>query len=581
MLKKKYITRYETPNASTFSEPMHPVLQKVLLHRNVTDLKELRYTLDQLLPFDGLLDINKAVDILIAGLKNSAHILILGDFDADGATSTALAVSALTAFGAENVSYLVPNRFEYGYGLTPEIVDVAALRQPHIIMTVDNGISSCAGVLRAKQHGMQVIITDHHLPGAETPQADAIVNPNQHGDVFKSKSLAGVGVIFYLMWALRNRLHERDWFNQKQIKLPNLSHFLDLVALGTVADLAPLDYNNRILVQQGLQRIRKGQVRPGIAALLEIANRNPSRIVASDLGFAIGPRLNAAGRLDDMSLGIECLLTQHLPKAREIAKKLDQLNMERRLIENDMQQQADHILATINLDEKEIRSQTTGICLYHEDWHQGVIGILASRVKDKLHRPVIAFANANDNETLKGSARSIPGLHIRDTLDAIASQYPELIEKFGGHAQAAGLQIASKNFPRFCKIFDELASEKLTSEELTGKLMSDGELLGEEFSLKLAYLLRDTTPWGQHFSEPLFDGQFKVLEQRLVGDKHLKLTLLAKDYVIPLHAIAFNVDVANWPNHDCEYIHAAYHLDVNEYQGQQSLQLIIDYLEKV
>lgn len=577
---KKHITRYTPPNTSLLSQSTHPVLQKVLLHRNVTDLKELRYTLDQLLPFDGLLDINKAVDILIAGLENSAHILVLGDFDADGATSTTLAVSALKAFGAENVSYLVPNRFEYGYGLTPEIVDVAALRQPHIIMTVDNGISSCAGVLRAKEHGMQVIITDHHLPGAETPQADAIVNPNQHGDSFKSKSLAGVGVIFYLMWALRNRLHERNWFHQKKIELPNLANFLDLVALGTVADLAPLDYNNRILVQQGLQRIRKGQVRPGIAALLEIASRNPSRIVTSDLGFAIGPRLNAAGRLDDMSLGIECLLTQSVPKAREIAKKLDQLNVERRLIESDMQQQADHILASINLDEKGIQDQTTGICLYHEDWHQGVIGILASRVKDKMHRPVIAFANANDNTTLKGSARSIPGLHIRDTLDAIASQYPELIEKFGGHAQAAGLQIASKNFPQFCKIFDQLASEKLTSEELTGKLMSDGALLGEEFSLKLAYLLREATPWGQHFPEPLFDGQFKVLDQRLVGNKHLKLTVLAKDYATPLNAIAFNVDLANWPNPDCEYIHAAYRLDVNEYQGQQSLQLIIEYFEK-
>lgn len=577
MPTKKHITRYKL----THTKPIDTVLERVLAHRNVTDPKELVYTLDRLLPFKDLLGIDKAIDILKTALEKSEHILILGDFDADGATSTVLAVSVLKAFGATNVSYLVPNRFEYGYGLTPEIVDVAASRHPHIIMTVDNGISSCQGVLRAKTYGIRVIITDHHLPSQETPEADAIINPNQIGDMFQSKSLAGVGVVFYLMWALRNRLHESGWFTQRHIEPPNLANSLDLVALGTIADLAPLDYNNRILVQQGLQRMRSGQLRPGIQALLEIANRNSSQITASDVGFGIAPRLNAAGRLEDMSLGIECLLTAHLSKAREIARQLDQLNSERRIIESDMQEQANHILTTFTPTEKNMPHQKTGICLYHAEWHQGVIGILASRVKDQLHRPVIAFAQSNEKEMLKGSARSIPGLHIRDALDTIASRYPELIDKFGGHAQAAGLQIALKNFNKFSEIFDQFVQEQLTEEALTGKLMSDGELLDEEFSLKLAYQLREATPWGQHFPEPIFDGKFAIFDQRLVGGKHLKLSLLTNASKKPLNAIAFNVDLANWPNPECQHIHAAYRLDINEYQGQQNLQLIIEYLESI
>ncbi len=579
MNKKKHITRYQTKTPFTATESVHPVLSRVLAHRNISNCQEITYPLAQLLPCKDLLNIDKAVEILIAALAKKAHILIIGDFDTDGATSTALAVSALKIFGAAKVGYLVPNRFEYGYGLTPEIVDVARQLQPNLIITVDNGISSCAGVERAKAYGIQVIITDHHLPGEKIPIADAIVNPNQIGDHFKSKNLAGVGVIFYVMWALRNALHACGWFVQNNIDPPNLANFLDLVALGTVADLAPLDYNNRILTQQGLQRIRMGQSRPGIQALLEIAHKNPTKIIASDLGFTASPRLNAAGRLDDMSLGIECLLAKTLPQAREIAQQLDQLNKERRLIESDMQQQADHILAELINDP---RTKTTiGVCLYHEDWHQGVIGILASRVKDQLHRPVIIFAKANEAEMLKGSARSIPGLHIRDTLDNIANRHPTIINKFGGHAQAAGLSIEAKYFATFCEIFNQSVSAQLSNEALTEKLMSDGELLDEDFSLNLAYLLREATPWGQHFPEPLFDGQFKILDQRLVANKHLKLSLQANSSTKVLNAIAFNIDLANWPNHGCEHIQAAYRLDINEYQGQQNLQLIIEYLEPI
>lgn len=575
---KKQIVRHSPKNSPIASDSLHPILNRILSHRGITDTQQITYTLNDLLPFKNLRQIDKAVQVLSDAIKKQSHILILGDFDADGATSTALAVSALKAFGASKVTYLVPNRFEYGYGLTPEIVDVAAIQKPDLIITVDNGISSCAGVLQAKKHGIRVIITDHHLPGSEIPEADAIINPNQPYDTFESKGLAGVGVVFYFMWALRSHLHEQGWFEKNHIQAPNLADFLDLVALGTIADLAPLDYNNRILVQQGLQRIRKKQ-RPGIQALIEVAQRNAAKLVATDLGFAIGPRLNAAGRLDDMSLGIECLLTPHLPKAREIAQQLDQLNKERRLIENDMQQQADHILR--DFFTSSTTQPTAGMCLYHPEWHQGVIGILASRVKEKFYRPVIAFANSNETNMLKGSARSIPGLHLRDTLDAIATEHPTLITKFGGHAQAAGLQIEQQHFEKFSEIFDKSVMKRVSPDMFTNNIMSDGELSGEELSLSLAYLLRETTPWGQQFPEPLFDGQFKILDQRLVGSKHLKLSLLAENCSRPFNAIMFNVNLNDWPNEGCEQIQAAYRLDINEYQGQQNLQLIVEYLEPV
>lgn len=622
---KRSIVRYTSEITSNLPESFPSALKRIFAHRGIKDQQQLDYSLNKLLPFNNLLNMDKAVAVLTQAIEREEHILVVGDFDADGATSTSLAVSALKIFGAKQVSYLVPNRFEYGYGLTPEIVAVAAKRQPNLIMTVDNGISSVEGVEAAHDFGIPVLITDHHLPGLKTPRAVAIINPNQIGDEFKSKNLAGVGVVFYLMWALRNQLHANRWFIKLGQEAPNIANFLDFVALGTIADLVPLDFNNRILVQQGIKRIRS-HPRPGIQALLEVARRKAATLVASDLGFALGPRLNAAGRLDDMSLGIECLLSENLLKAREIAQRLDTLNQERRIIENDMQQQANEILVNLSLQKNYIPtafqaetrrkpgrgaslpqeymntetsfsnlapakageslslkgeeySLPTGLCIYHEEWHQGVIGILASRVKDHLYRPVIAFANSNEPGMLKGSARSVPGLHIRDILDLIANRYPHLMDKFGGHAQAAGLQMSSAVFDEFCHVFNQTVTENLSAENLVDQLMSDGALTEEEITLNLVYLLREVTPWGQHFPPPLFDGRFKVLDQRLVGDKHLKMTLQIENGSKSLSAIAFNVDLNMWPNPEFEDITAAYRLDINEYQGQQNLQLILEYIE--
>lgn len=549
------------------------LLKNIYENRGIQNLSELDYQLAVLTPYDTLKDIEIAVALLYQHLQKDSKILVVGDFDADGATSCALAVSALQSFGAKNVRYLVPNRFEFGYGLTPEIIKVAKSFNPNLLITVDNGISSIEGVMAAKNEGIDVLITDHHLQGNELPKADAIVNPNQHGDLFPSKNLAGVGVIFYVMLALRRYLIEKSWFKKNQISEPNMAQFLDLVALGTVADVVPLDQNNRILVQQGLRRIRANLCRPGIKALLDVAKRNQTRLSASDLSFALGPRLNAAGRLDDMSIGIECLLAKNYEQAIELAEVLSELNQERKFIEAEMQQQAFAELKKINFS----KDLPIGICLYNENWHQGVIGILASRIKDQFHRPVIAFAHG-DNNLLKGSARSIHGLHIRDILDAIATANPGLIEKFGGHAMAAGLSLEEKKFSEFTRAFTKEVRKHLTAEDLTGKVFSDGELHDSEFNLETAELIKASGPWGQHFPEPLFDGKFTVISQHIVGAKHLKMVLSAGSY-LQLDAIAFNVDVERWPNHRCEKIHAAYRLDINEYMGRQSLQLLIEHLE--
>jgi single-stranded-DNA-specific exonuclease len=483
-------------------------------------------------------------------------------------------VRALRSFGATQVQFLVPNRFAYGYGLTPELVVAAKEFSPDVIITVDNGIANHQGVEAAKALGICVIITDHHLPAETLPIADAIVNPNQRGDSFPSKNLAGVGVIFYVMLALRRQLNSEGWFEKKRIPEPNMSRFLDLVALGTVADLVQLDHNNRILVHQGLRRIRAGQCIPGIIALLELADRDFSRAVASDLGFAVAARLNAAGRLDDMSLGIECLLCDDSAQVRGHARTLNQLNEERKSIEKDMQTQA---LTALNKLNTQLQGELPkGLCLFDESWHQGVIGILASRIKDRFHRPVIVFAPGQEGE-VKGSARSIAGLHIRDALALMDARYPQLIQKFGGHAMAAGLTLARQSLEPFIKAFDEIVSEQVTDAQLQQNLMSDGELHADEFSLEMASLLRDSGPWGQAFPEPLFDDTFRVLEQRIVGDKHLKLRL-GKDEKI-LDAMAFFVDTTEWPNHRRETIRAAYRLDVNEYKGTRNIQLIIDYME--
>ncbi len=552
---------------------LHPVLRRVYAARAVASADELDYSLGNLLPLQQLAGLPAAVELLYTALVERWRILVVGDFDADGATSCALCLRALRLLGAAAVDYLVPNRFEYGYGLTPEIVAVAAGHHPDLILTVDNGISSVEGVAAAKQRGMRVLVTDHHLPGECLPAADAIVNPNLPDNDFPSKHLAGVGVAFYVMLGLRVRLRESGWFAQRQVAEPNLAQFLDLVALGTVADVVSLDRNNRILVQQGIRRIRAGQCVPGLQALLEVAGRDLPRVVATDLGFAAGPRLNAAGRLDDMSLGIECLLADDAPSARVMAVELDALNRDRREIESGMQAQALAVLGDLELDDA---SLPLGLCLFDPDWHQGVIGILAARIKERYHRPVIAFASSGAGE-LKGSARSVAGLHIRDVLDAVAVRHPQLITRFGGHAMAAGLTLAEENYPAFAAAFDTEVSRHLAREDLGSVIHSDGELDEQELSLEFARLLRDASPWGQGFPAPLFDGVFVVTGQRVVGERHLKLTLqTVAGGGRPIDAIAFNTPALPAA---CGKVHLAYRLDVNAYRGIESAQLVVEHID--
>ncbi len=575
---QKSIRRRELASSIEFDAQLHPLLQRIYAARGILNAGELQYSLVNLHKpnFKGL---SEAVSILADAVVAQAKVLIVGDFDADGATSSALAVLALKAFGLEDVDFLVPNRFEYGYGLTPEIVAVAAAQQPDIIITVDNGISSIEGVNAARELGIAVIVTDHHLPGSQLPEADAIVNPNQPGCEFPSKHLAGVGVIFYVMNALRSELRQMGWFEESGIPEPNMASFLDLVALGTVADVVPLDYNNRILVAQGLQRIRAGVCRPGIKAMLEVSGKQANKLVASDFGFALGPRLNAAGRLDDMSLGIQCLMCESENLAREMAAQLDELNRDRKAIESGMQQEAMGMLQKILQGDAE--NLPWGLCLFDETWHQGVIGILASRIKDKYHRPTIVFADVGDGQ-IKGSARSVPGFHIRDALDAVAAQYPHLLQKFGGHAMAAGMSLLREHFDEFSRAFDAEVRRQLTDDDLQAIVVSDGELKAEDFSLQLANLLRDAGPWGQHFPEPIFDGEFYLLQQKLVGSNHLKMTLAIDAQGQQLvDAIAFNIDTAFWPNTHLQKIRAAFKLDMNEFRGRNNLQLLVDYIEPV
>jgi single-stranded-DNA-specific exonuclease len=584
MIKK--IIRREHINDDHLPNDLHSIIKQVYACRGVESAQQLELKVANLqgVNSDGkqnntLKGIPAACQLLHQALTNNINLIIVGDFDADGATSTALMMVALSSMGCENHSFLVPNRFEYGYGLSPEIVELAAAQGAQMLVTVDNGISCVAGVNRAKELGLQVIITDHHLPGHALPNADAIVNPNQHGCQFPSKSLAGVGVAFYLMLSLRSHLRENDYFASRKINEPNIAQLLDLVALGTVADVVSLDANNRILVEQGLKRIRAGQTRPGIQALIEVANKNQQRLVASDFGFALGPRINAAGRLDDMSYGINCLLAPNLASARAMALELDELNKTRREIEQGMQQEAEHIFKSLNFDENNLPS---AISLYQPDWHQGVIGIVAGRLKEKFHRPCIVFAKASEDdliEEIKGSARSIPGLHIRDLLEHIDSQNPNLILKFGGHAMAAGLSINQQHFEKFQGVFNEMASQWLKKEDLESIILSDGALSTEHLTLNFAEQLREAGPWGQNFPEPLFDDEFTLVQQRIVGEKHLKLVVEKKGEIFD--GIAFNVDVKAWPNSKAEKIHLAYRLDVNEFRGKRTVQLMIESIEAI
>ncbi|MCG6218026.1 single-stranded-DNA-specific exonuclease RecJ [Vibrio furnissii] len=574
------IQRRPEPDLAQLPDTIPPLLRRIYLSRGVSSVEQLEKAAKALHSYQQLHGIDAAVELLFEAIKQQKRIIVVGDFDADGATSSALSVLALRMLGSHNVDYLVPNRFEDGYGLSPEVVEQALAMNAEMIMTVDNGVSSIEGVRFAKQHGLSVLVTDHHLPGAELPEADAMVNPNLQQCAFPSKALAGVGVAFYLMMALCVHMRRCGWFAEQGMAEPKLMELIDLVALGTVADVVPLDENNRILVHQGLQRIRAGKARPGIQALIEVAKRDARKLVASDFGFALGPRINAAGRLDDMSFGVELLLSNNIHAARRMASELDGLNQTRKEIEEGMKQEAMAFCERLQFGKD--TELPHGLVMFQRDWHQGVIGILASRIKEQFHRPVIAFADGGDG-LIKGSCRSIPGLHMRDALDKIDTQNPGIILKFGGHAMAAGLTIEEHNFERFSRLFDEVVRQDLDDALLKGVILTDGELAPEEFSMHVAEMLRAGGPWGQAFPEPVFDGEFKVLHQKLVGEKHLKLMLepLHKGHPtnIMIDGIAFNVDLRRWPDASVKTVRLAYKLDINEFRGNQSLQLMVDHLE--
>ncbi|EGQ7832886.1 single-stranded-DNA-specific exonuclease RecJ [Vibrio vulnificus] len=574
------IQRRPEPDLSLLPDSVPDILKRIYLNRGIQDISQLETAVKGLHSYQKLHGIELAVELLFEAIREQKRIIVVGDFDADGATSSALSVLALRMLGSNNVDYLVPNRFEDGYGLSPEVVEQAIALGAEVIMTVDNGVSSIEGVRYAKEHGLKVLVTDHHLPGQVLPEVDAMVNPNLQTCAFPSKALAGVGVAFYLMMALCVHMRKCGWFAEQGMAEPKLMELVDLVALGTVADVVPLDENNRILVHQGLQRIRAGKARPGIQALIEVAKRDARRLVAADFGFALGPRINAAGRLDDMSFGVELLMCNNIHAARRMANELDGLNQTRKEIEEGMKQEAMAFCERLQFGENS--ELPYGLALFQRDWHQGVIGILASRIKEKYHRPVIAFADGGDGY-IKGSCRSIPGLHMRDALDLIDTQNPGLILKFGGHAMAAGLTIKERDFERFSQLFDQLVKRELDEAALKGIVLSDGELKPEEFSMHTAELLRSAGPWGQAFPEPIFDGEFKVLHQKLVGEKHLKLMLepLFKGHPtnIMIDGIAFNVDLRRWPDASVKTVRLAYKLDINEFRNNQSLQLMIEHIE--
>ncbi|HHF6916900.1 TPA: single-stranded-DNA-specific exonuclease RecJ [Haemophilus influenzae] len=572
---KKLIKRREIPIGNSVSN--HPLLDRLYRARRIQNTKELDRTLKSMLNPNQLYGIDQAVNLLVEAYQQKQKIVIVGDFDADGATSTALSVLALRQLGFSDVDYLVPNRFEQGYGLSIPVAEMAIEKGVQLLMTVDNGVSSFEGIAFLKEKGIRVLVTDHHLPPETLPPADAIVNPNLSQCHFPSKSLAGVGVAFYLMLAVRAKFRELGIFTAET--QPNFTDLLDLVALGTIADVVPLDQNNRILAYQGLMRIRARRCRPGIIALAEVANRNVEQFTSSDLGFCIGPRLNAAGRLDNMSIGVELLLANEMSKARELALDLDQLNQTRKEIEAGMKLEAIKICQNLTALFKEL---PYGITLYQPDWHQGVLGIVSSRVKDQYHRPVIAFTQDSEG-ILKGSARSIEGLHMRDVLERIHSQHPNIILKFGGHAMAAGLSIREEYFADFQHLFNQTIADWLDEEHLQGIIWTDGELNSNEFNLETAELIKSVGTWGQGFPEPCFDGEFKILDQRAIGQNknHLKMLLEPKQGGVLLDAIAFNIDTRLYPDLSIKQARLAYKLEINEFRGNRSLQLLVDYIEPI
>lgn len=557
---------------ASFDGAFDPVLRRVYAARGVTAEADVDLALGGLLPVSSLDGLGAAVDMLHDAVQHDRRVVVIGDFDADGATSSALLVRGLRRLGMRDAGYLVPDRFRFGYGLTPEIVALAAERKPDLIVTVDNGMSSDAGVAAARALGIDVLITDHHLPGDSLPAANAICNPNLRGALFGSRALAGVGVAFYVLAGLYRHLGASG----ARGSVPSAAEFLDLVALGTVADVVPLDRNNRILVDQGLRRVRAGQCAAGITALLADAGRSPQRAVAADFGFAVAPRLNAAGRLDDMSVGIECLITDDPVRARLLATQLGRLNSERRIIEDRMNEEAAAIVRRMQLDEAGL---PLGLCLFDADWHHGVVGLVASRVKERLHRPVVAFAPA-DETWLRGSARSVAGVHMRDALDAVAKRSAGLLEKFGGHAMAAGLTLHRDRLDEFRRLFADEVLRRMDPEDATGRVLSDGELRPDEMTLTTALALRAGGPWGQGFPEPVFDGEFAVIDSRVVGERHLKLRVRADATGPILDAIAFNYFTrasAQQPDGSAS-VRLAYRLDVNDYQGLERLQLVVEHL---
>ena len=566
------IVRRPSPDPADL--PGSPLLRRLYAARGVIAAEQLDKRLHALPLPSSLAGLPAAVTLLEDALRQRWRITIVADLDADGATSCALAVRALRGLGATEVRYVVPNRFVHGYGLTPEIVAVAARDRPDLLITVDNGISSHEGVRAAQALGIRVLITDHHLPGPNLPPADALVNPNQLGDAFPCKQLAGVGVIFYVLSALRTRLRENGWFETCGLPAQNMAQFLDLVAVGTVADVVPLAHANRILVEQGLRRIREGCCVPGIAALFAVTGRSMARASASDIAFQLGPRLNAAGRLADMSLSIDCLLCDDPARALDFARELDRLNRERRVIETEMRAQALESLEQWPLADGEL---PFGLCLFDPDWHPGVVGIVAGRIRERVHRPVIAFAPDNSPGLLRGSARSVPGLHIRDALATIDARQPGLIGRFGGHAAAAGLILPAAHLAAFQSAFDAEMRGQLRPEDLNGCLWSDGELEPGEMSLETAEQLREAGPWGQGFPEPLFDGVFEVTEHRIMKDQHLKLWLRPPGMKQSLEAIAFHRVGDFAPG--ATRLRVAYKLDANEWRGERRLQLRVEHLE--
>lgn len=551
----------------------HALLDSIYRARNVLSSTELDRSFGKLLAPSAFQHIDKAADLLLEALNKQTNIIIVGDFDADGATSTALMMDALSQLGFHNISYLIPTRFEQGYGLSLEVAEIALASHAGLVITVDNGISSLDGVAFLKENNIQVLITDHHLPGENLPCADVIINPNLQDCSFPSKSLAGVGVAFYLMLALRAKLREIGKFDQKT--QPNFLDLLDLVALGTIADVVPLDQNNRILAFQGLGQIKKGHCRPGIQALIEVAHRQRETLTAADLGFAIAPRLNAAGRLDNMSAGVELLLCKEMGKARALAYDLDALNQARREIESGMKEEALRLCKSMPNFEQDL---PYAIALYQSDWHQGVLGILASRIKDKYHRPTIAFAEDKDG-ILRGSARSIEGIHIRDILERVHSLYPGMLVKFGGHAMAAGLSLKAEYLNDFQKAFNQVVKDWVKDDCMQGIIWTDGELPPDLINISTAELLNQAGPWGQAFPEPVFDGEFVIIQQRLLKDAHLKLLVEPQNSHLLLDAIAFNVDRSLYPDLSLKKVRLVYKLNINEFRGQRNVQLLIEHIE--